>query len=191
MDDDVFVAKTAAHYPSFLYHIDDELVDALRSLFFIWGKDPENPFKEWLNPGCCVGIKPNWVYHDNLNENDLDALVTHTSLIKHVIDLVAVALEGSGTILLIGDAPLQSCNFHALIKRTRISEVVDEVRRRYPGLNVTVEDWRLTTLEKTNAAQRHHSDYDSRISEDYEIVDLGTKSFLADISDYSDKFRVT
>ena len=59
----------------------------------MWGKDPDNPFKEWVGPGARVIIKPNWVRHNSPNEAGLDALVTHAALIKHLIDLVAVALR--------------------------------------------------------------------------------------------------
>src|SRR5918998_1318524 len=175
MKSDVFIVKTERRYPAFPYNFDDHLLKALRSLFSMWGKNPQNPFKEWLRPGGRVVIKPNWVLHHNPNEKGLDALVTHSSLIKHVIDLLAVALEGKGSII-IGDAPLQSCDFQALITRTRVAEVVDEARKKYSSLDVRIEDWRLTVFENLSTAQRRNSNYDSLISRDYEIVDLGANS---------------
>jgi uncharacterized protein (DUF362 family) len=156
----------------------------------MWGKDPENPFKQWIGPGSRVVMKPNWVHHNSPNEENLDALVTHSSLIKHLIDLLAVALKGHGSIL-IGDAPLQECDFQTLVKRSRISEVVTEARRRHPGLEIAVQDWRLTVFERSGGEQRHQADYQSLLSRDYEIIDLGKESFLEDISDYADRFRVT
>jgi uncharacterized protein (DUF362 family) len=190
IDSNVFIVRTGPRYPAFPYRADDSLLNALRSLFSMWGKDPHNPFEEWLRPGGRVVIKPNWVLHDNPNEKGLDALVTHSSLIKNVIDLLAVALEGNGSIV-IGDAPLQSCDFQSLVTRTRVAEVVDEARKKYSSLDVSIEDWRLTLFENASTAQRPNSDYDSLITRDYEIVDLGPNSFLEDISDYADKFRVT
>jgi uncharacterized protein (DUF362 family) len=190
MNNDVFVVRTAAQYPAFPYQMDEHLLMALKALFSIWNKDPQNPFREWLRPGGRVVIKPNWVLHHNPNENGLDALVTHTSLIKYIIDLLAVPLQGNGSII-IGDAPLQSCDFSSLMRQSRIEEVVEEARKRYRGLDIQIQDWRLTVFENFSAAQIHNADYDSSISKDYEIVDLGTNSFLEDISDYADKFRVT
>jgi uncharacterized protein (DUF362 family) len=190
MNSDVFVVRTAAQYPAFPYQMDEHLPMALKALFSIWNKDPQNPFREWLRPGGRVVIKPNWVLHHNPNEKGLDALVTHTSLIKYIIDLLAVPLEGNGSII-IGDAPLQSCDFSSLMRQSRIEEVVEEARKRYSGLDIHIEDWRLTVFENFSAAQIHNADYDSSILKDYEIVDLGTNSFLEDISDYADKFRVT
>jgi len=190
MKSDVFIARTASHYSIFPYERDDQLLAALRTLFSVWGKDPQNPFKDWLAPGARVVIKPNWVHHDSPNEKGLDALVTHTSLIKHLIDLVSVALRGAGSII-VGDAPLQSCDFQTLVKQTRIGEIVEAARRKYSGLNITVNDWRLTFFEGSVGAQTHQADYGRLIGKDYEIIDLATDSFLEDISDYADRFRVT
>src|SRR5215831_655961 len=166
MNSDVFIVQAAPRYPLFPYYLDDQLVAAFRSMFLMWGKDPENPFKQWLVPGASVVIKPNWVQHDDPVENDLDALVTHTSLIKHLIDLAAVALRGTGSIV-IGDAPLQSCDFPTLMTRTRIAEVVDEARRKYSGLNITIEDWRLTVFEQSAVLQRRQVDYERLLSRGY------------------------
>ena len=77
------------------------------------------------------------------------------------------------------------------MKRTRIGEVVDRARRKYAGINITLEDWRLTLFEGSIGAQKHRSDYKTLVSNDYEIIDLSKDSFLEDISDYSDRFRVT
>ena len=190
IDSDVFIVRSVPRYPAFPYDIDDSLLNALRLLFSMWGKDPQNPFKEWLGPGSRVVIKPNWVLHHSPNEKGCDTLVTHTSLIKHIIDLLAIALGGNGSII-IGDAPLQSCDFQALITETRIAEVVNDARKKYPGLDIRIEDWRLTVFENLSAAQKRNADYDNSILKDYQIVDLGADSFLEDISDYADKFRVT
>jgi uncharacterized protein (DUF362 family) len=190
MNNDVFIVKTRPHYPVFPYESADRLLAAMRSLLAMWGKDPDNPFKEWVGSGGRVIIKPNWVHHDSPYENTIDALVTHSSLIKHLIDLVAVSLGKDGAIV-VGDAPIQSCNFDTLVKRTRIAEVIERARRKYANINIALEDWRLTFFEKSAGAQKYRSDYETLVSKDYEIIDLAKESFLEDISDYSDRFRVT
>ena len=190
MNSDVFVVRTAPQYPAFPYAGGDSVLAALQALFGMWGKDPGNPFAEWLTPGGRAVIKPNWVHHSNYEEDHLDSLVTHPSVIKHVLDLLARALDGRGSIV-IGDAPLQSCDFPTLLKRTRITEVVAETRARYPDLEITVEDWRLTVLEDGSAAQVHRAAYDSVMAKNYTLMDLGTASFLEDIADYAERFRVT
>src|SRR2546425_5711522 len=160
MNSDVYIVRTEPRYPVFPYDADSHLQAALRSLFSLWGKDPENPFKDWLGPGGRVVMKPNWVHHNSPNETGLDALVTHSSLLKYLIDLVAVALRGQGSIV-IGDAPLQECDFQTLVQRTRIVEVAKEARGRFPDLDITVQDWRLTVFEKSDATQRRQADYRS------------------------------
>jgi len=190
MNSDVFFVRTAPRYAAFPYETDDPLLEAMRSLFAMWGKDPKNPFKEWVGPGARVVMKPNWVHHNSPNEKSPEALVTHTSLIKHLIDLLAIALKGHGSII-IGDAPLQSCDFQALLKRTRVADLVTEARKKYSGLDIAIEDWRLTLFENLSGAQRQNADYETLIHNDYEIVDLGKTSFLEEISDYADRFRVT
>src|SRR5438132_4185909 len=70
-------------------------------------------------------------------------------------------------------------------------EVVTEARRKYPGLEITVQGWRLTLFGVSDVSQRHHVDYERLVAEDYEVVDMGRESFLEDLSDYADRFRVT
>ena len=38
---------------------------------------------------------------------------------------------------------------------------------------------------------KHHSDYECRVADEYQVIDLGSDSFLEDISDYAERFRVT
>jgi len=190
MKSDVFVVKTAPVYGDGPLAANHPLVSAFRSLFVMWGKDPDNPFSAWVGPGARVVLKPNWVYHESPKEKALDSLVTNSALIRHLIDLLAVALQGRGSIL-VGDAPIQSCDFQSLVTRAGVARVVDDARKKYPGLDIKIEDWRLTILEPFSALQRHQTNYQKAIADDYEIVDLAAASFLEDISDYADKFRVT
>ena len=189
MTNEVLVVESDREYPPYPYEGRTSVARALTSLFTMWGKDPANPFSDWVRPGGRVVIKPNWVHHDNPLERNLDALVTHSSLVKHLIELAARALQGRGSIV-IGDAPLQNCDFAQLVKKSRIGEVVDDCRKAYPHLNIGIEDWRLTLFDGGDAAQRRSAAAD-RISTDYRITDLGSASFLEDIADYADKFRVT
>src|SRR5262249_23761834 len=128
----------------------------------------------------------------------LDCLITHASLIKHVVDFVAVALHGRGSIV-IGDAPLQSCNFQELVGRSQVGEVVRSAEQRYPGVEILLQDWRLTLADRHDVfsewdrpvAQSLRENHESLLFENYQLVDLGTNSFLEDIADYADRFRVT
>src|SRR5436309_1882309 len=100
MNDQVLVVQTEPRYPEFPYaSTETDLARALKSLFSLWGKDPANPFADWIRPGGCALIKPNWVLDSHPFGHTLDCLITHSSLLKYVIDLLAVALDGRGRII--------------------------------------------------------------------------------------------
>jgi uncharacterized protein (DUF362 family) len=150
-----------------------------------------------LAPGGKAVIKPNWVMDVNPNGNTLDSLITHSAIIKHVIDWCAAAMQGEGSIV-IGDCPLQSCDFDRMLRFSRVGDIVDLARRQYPNLDIKLEDWRLTIMrgkagggKDSRRDQLHRADHDERMQRDYALVDLGKESFLEDIAEFSEEFRVT
>jgi uncharacterized protein (DUF362 family) len=167
----------------------------MRRLFAAWGRDPEDPFHGWVEPGGRVTIKPNWVRDFNPDGHDIESLVTHGSLVAAAVGYAARALRGRGRIV-VGDAPLQDCDFAALRAKIGIDAALDEVRRRNPGLEVVVEDWRLTRLSRPAGhggsvwSSGQTVEDDSALA-DYVIVDRGADSFLCDLEDYAERFRVT
>ena len=198
MKPDVYIAAAPPAYGSFPYDRgDDPVRQALGRLWQAWGRRPEDPFQGWVSPGGTVVIKPNWVMDYNPLGHDIESLVTHTSLIRHMIDACAAALEGRGTIV-VGDCPLQGCDFPALMRRGRVTELLELLRRQYPSLRIEVRDWRLTVLHRRGGAntivvsgQTTRSDADAAALDEYDLVDLGRDSFLEEISDYAEYFRVT
>ena len=199
MENNVFIAKTRAEYPKFPYDdFNHSVYQTLRALFKAWGKDADNPFEEWVESGDVVVIKPNWVMDLNPLGYDTNSLITNSAIIKCVIDWAARALDGVGTII-IGDAPLQGCDFEKLVRISRVGELVELARKKYPGIVFELEDWRLTVMRrsdsalavKASAVQRQRDDYDDAVSERCVLVDIGKDSFLEDICDYCEKFRVT
>ncbi|WP_242393335.1 DUF362 domain-containing protein [Anaeromyxobacter oryzisoli] len=198
MTPDVHVVRASeARYPAFPYsRHGGPVAAALGKLFESWGRDPENPFGDLVGPGARIVIKPNWVRHANPLGFDLDSLVTHTSLLQLLVEHAATALEGEGTVV-IGDAPVQGCDFAELRARCRIDEAMAGLRQRHPKLDLRICDWRLTTLAPPGAGglsrgrQALRPDHDESAARDYRLVDLGERSFLEDLSDHSDRFRVT
>jgi len=211
MNNKVVVVKTDDKYPNYPYWSnklypefkddpnfkvdvtkENSLWDAIRSLFFHLGLDEENfnkenwnPFKNFVKEGDTILIKPNWVRDYNpINRKSIDSLITHTSLIKIVIDYVLKAINYNGKII-IGDAPLQNCNFNNLIEKSKIKDLINEYRNLYKNVEFIIEDWRLTVMEN-KIYQRV-----KEISNKYKIIDLKEKSFLDEIVDYRKKFRVT
>lgn len=195
MNDAVLVAKTGPTYPSSPGEADrSALGEAFRGLFRAWGKDPENPFAGMAPEGGLAVIKPNWVADANARTAPIDCLVTHPAIVYLAMHWAARALNGRGQIV-VGDAPLQSCQFEELMRQTGVRELAAQVGREYPGLKISVEDWRLTTLEggdedHLDLVQSHQSVKPSD-PDRYRLCDLGQTSFLEEISDYAERFRVS
>jgi uncharacterized protein (DUF362 family) len=186
----VFLVQTESSYPASSYPArDDALSGAFRALWQAWGLDRDNPFQQWVAPGGRVVIKPNWVMDFHPHGHGLDALITHSALLGHVVEAAARALDGRGTVV-IGDAPLQRCDFAALLERSGVGEVVREAKRRYPALEILIEDWRLTVLEEAGGRRAAGSSADLAAGK-YVLMDLARDSFLEEIADYADRFRVT
>jgi len=197
LNHDVYVVDTEPAYPKPPYGDDTPLKRALARLFVTWGLDSENPFERWLSPGGSALIKPNWVRDYNPLGHDLDSLISHASVMKYLIDFLVRALEGKGTIV-IADAPLQNCDFPNLQKRSGFEQMIERARSEHSGIEFIVEDWRLTVFHQQNWLSSWKTrkiqdtlDDGKREIDRYRLVDLGTESFLEEISDHSDLFRVT
>ena len=114
-----------------------------------FGRPTWNPLRSFIGPGQRALIKPNWVLHSNPLDESIESLVTHTSLIRAMIDYLILALDREGSIE-IADAPLQGCNFNDLMRRNRIVELIDDYRKRFPGITFAILDLRKTVLYQWN-----------------------------------------
>jgi uncharacterized protein (DUF362 family) len=188
-------------YPEYKYSeisiSGNEIYAEVRKLFVDLGLDVKNfgtpdwnPLGEFIHPGQKVLIKPNWVMDNNPIDSDITSLITHTSLIRTVIDYCLIALKGSGTIT-VGDASLQTANFEKIRRITNIDNLVEYYNNEKTGILIQVSDMRLekavfnpvtytvTGLEKVNSVK------------DFYPVDLGNSSYLSAISDKFENYRVT
>ena len=171
-----------------------------------FGSPSWNPLGAWIRPGDRVLVKPNWVMHRHPEQERLgldvarDCLVTHPSVLRAVLDYVQLALRGEGRIVL-ADAPLQGCDFDALLRRSHVPELVDHfARMRRDGAGspspvpVEVDDLRLevaverASLGGVGATFRKELRDETRA---HAIVDLDEWSALEPISAGSRAFRVT
>lgn len=125
----------------------------VREAFYLLGMDKENfGTKEWnplgdiINPGNTVLIKPNLVHHKN-PAGSTECMYTQASVVAPVIDYVCIALKGIGKIV-IGDAPVQECDFDILCEESGYKQLVDEYKRR--NVDIELLDFRgiKTTVEK-------------------------------------------
>ncbi len=168
----------------------------LRQLFRRSGFDEENfSTKKWnplgviIKPGQKVLIKPNLVRHLHLTGGNYQAVVTHASLVRCVLDYVAIALKGKGQIV-VGDAPVQSTNFELLLQKTGLKDVCRDVSNTW-NMPIKVVDFRRSSVvlndsHRVTKAQNLSGDPDG-----YSKVNLSTNSNLMPIIDDYHNFRVT
>lgn len=68
-----------------------------------FGTDSWNPLGDLIKPGDKVLIKPNFVNHHNSSGGGTDCLITQGAVIRPLIDYAALAMNGTGRLIL-GDA---------------------------------------------------------------------------------------
>lgn len=149
-----------------------------------YGSAEWNPLGALVREGGTVLVKPNWVLHKNLGGKGMDCMVTHPSVLRAVLEYVFLARPGR---VVLGDAPLQGCDFEALMGWGGLGEVIDVFRKR--GLPLEVADFRRTVSDATSGLQ--HVRENVREEGRYVTVDVGEDSFLEEISADWKRFRVT
>jgi len=164
---------------------------ALHQLFRTWRLDLDhygtsawNPLAAFIPSGSKIVIKPNWVFHENQRGAGLDCLITHSSVIEAVAKYVGLTNPAQ---LIIGDAPIQGCDFAQLRKLAGIDEAADRLRQR--GLQFSIADFRRTILKDNSLG--HERSEGVRDLENFVLFDLGEDSLLESLSGDADKFRVT
>ncbi|HEY3175133.1 MAG TPA: DUF362 domain-containing protein [Candidatus Polarisedimenticolia bacterium] len=189
------------HYPELhteVWHLDPAnrvyagVREALRLLGFDteWYGTPHwNPLSALVRPGDRVVIKPNLVRHFHGDGLRLDALITHGSVVRAVLDYVILALKGRGDIT-IGDSPLQYADFPTAVEGSGLARVVEDARR-YAGVEIRLVDFRRTRSEKRGGIimTRLPNDGDPG---GYRVVDLKGGSRFAGLEESrTRRFRVT
>lgn len=172
------------------------IYDMIRSVFIRlgfdagnFGTDAWNPLEHIIQPGMTVLLKPNMVlsWHPAKPGENLDSLITHPSVVRAVMDYVAIALGGNGRII-VGDAPLQSCDFKTLLKAQGYEAIVDFYASQ--GITVSFVDFR----QIASVYNAHHILETVCINGDplgYKTVDMGDKSAHVPVRRRSSRFRVT
>jgi uncharacterized protein (DUF362 family) len=186
----ISIVKTDIKYPEFPYEQNSSLYTGLLDLLEGLGLPRENPFSYYISSGQTALIKPNWVRDRNPLGFNIESLISHSALIKYLIDLLSIAMNGKGKII-IADAPLQNCHFENLKKQNHIEEIIKNAKNKFPNLDILLEDWRVTTMGGSSQNIQNYRLTEDGLLNEYEIVDLGKESFLEEISEYADRFRVT
>jgi len=153
-----------------------------------WSNE-KGPFGRVIPAGARVLIKPNLVLHRNEDprfpgQEGIECLVTHASLIRAAGE---AALRTGAAEVLVGDAPIQGCNFEELVQVTGLEKWSQELRARDARFK-GVHDFRRTTcvllhgvrVAAENLQPENH----------FTLFDLGRESLLEPISTSDNRFRV-
>jgi uncharacterized protein (DUF362 family) len=131
-----------------------------------------------------VLLKPNWVHDRNQGPWGLEPLVTHGAIIRAVAEEL---LAGPVSEVMIGDAPLQLCDFQKLVADTGVGRWAGEVARRDPRLREP-RDFRRTRSTLEDGLRVAH---EAQLPLDqFVLFDLGKDSLLEPIT-VAGQFRVT
>jgi len=168
---------------------------AVRNTFYYMGYDKENfgtpfwnPLKEFINPGDTVLLKPNLVMHQNGNAKyGMDCVITNPSIIRVVADYALLALNNTGK-LIIGDAPIQECNFEKLVEQQGVNRIRDFYDKYSKCENIELVDFRnYRSMWKNNILESVHNSDDLGVT-----VNLSNESEFAGLSaERIEKLRIT
>lgn len=189
--------RPSKSYPEYLFDevecLENEAYDMVRQGLHLMGLDDEhyggvewNPLKEIVKPGDFVVIKPNLVMDVNRQGGGTECLYTHPSVVAPVIDYVLIALQGNGEIV-VGDAPMQGCDFQRLIRDSGYKNMIDFYRNK-TSVKITLADFRDLHSVKVNGILRYEmNEASSGIK-----IDLGRESEFANEDEYFYKnMRIT
>lgn len=150
--------RPSSIYPEYIFEEkadrhENRVYDMIRKGFEMLGLDEEhfgkrewNPLGKLIQPGDTVVLKPNMVLHTNGSECGTDCLYTHPSVVAAMVDYVLIAQKGLGKIV-IGDAPVQECEFDKLIKQSGYDIICDFYKQK--GIDIELVDFRnIKTYEK-------------------------------------------
>jgi uncharacterized protein (DUF362 family) len=172
-------------YPAPFSH-DDPVSAGLRRLAeqMQWA-DERVPFGRIIPRGGRVVIKPNLVLHQNLGSGGLDPLVTHPSLIRATVEAV---LRTDAAEVVVGDAPLQSCDFSALLHATGLDSWASDLAKKEPRFK-GIRDFRRTKCVVTHGVRT--ATEDCQPEERFALFNLAQESLLEPITDGRGRFRVS
>jgi uncharacterized protein (DUF362 family) len=146
--------------------------------------DGDNLFGRAIPAGARVLVKPNLVLHENEGPWGIEPLVTHASIIEAVVE---AALQANPSRVVVGDAPIQSCNFERLVERTGLAgwaAALAACDARFGG----VRDFRRTTCVVNHGVRVAAENVQPE--DHFVLFDLGPESLLEPITDSRHGFRV-
>ncbi|MFZ2055099.1 MAG: DUF362 domain-containing protein, partial [Candidatus Aminicenantales bacterium] len=120
-----------------------------------FGTDQWNPLGQIVRPGNRVLIKPNLVTPRHyLGGGAISSSIVHGSVLRPLIDYSALALGGSGPIL-IADNPVESADFDTLMQLTGIEQMVGALKAGGRG-DIQAIDLRPKVLRESKSGRFHY-----------------------------------
>ncbi|MBX3243159.1 MAG: DUF362 domain-containing protein [Acidobacteria bacterium] len=166
---------------------DNELRAAIEntSKLLNWFDPSRGCYGNVIPKGSKVVIKPNFVLHYNQGTDNLLPLITNGQIIKIIVEEV---LKSSPKHVLVGDAPVQGCDFTSLLHSSDLTEWADDLKKRDERF-LGVFDFRRTISLFTKGIRIPSEDV--RPLDEYVLFNLGEDSLLEDITTHQKLFRVT
>lgn len=180
----VEVPENAYHEEASAASIVSDAIDRLASDLG-WALAGKGAFGGVIRPGARVLIKPNFVLHYNQGNGGMDPMITHQSVVQAV---VKATLQADAAEVIVGDAPIQTADFSALLESTGLgswAEALTKADSRFRG----IRDFRRTTAKYTNGIRV--AEENILPEDEFVLFDLGSDSLLEPITDEKDDFRVT
>ncbi len=158
----------------------------IRQALVGWGLGrtfPEAPLADIIPPGSHVLLKPNWVLHKNEGTGGLDCLYTHPVFLLVALKEILAARPAHVTV---GDAPIQSCDFDAVVTPELRSQI-ESLCKKF-GVSVEILDFRRTI--QTGGVFKSSVATSVREEDRYIFFDLGHDSLLEPLCEHNNNFRV-
>jgi uncharacterized protein (DUF362 family) len=115
-----------------------------------FGTPAWNPLGELVRPGDRVVIKPNFVRHYHRLGQPLECVITHSSILRPIMDYVYIALKGKGEIV-VADSPQGDANWEKLIEANGVRSLF-EFYGKFNTADLLIE---LRDLRKEWTVYRH------------------------------------
>lgn len=150
-----------------------------------WVAGERGPLGQVIERGAKVVIKPNFVMHENSGPGGMAPLLTHRSLVQAATEAVLLAQPAE---VMVGDAPLQGCDFDLLLKNAELVEWSHYLQRqdsRFKG----IRDFRRTVATFVDGVRI--ADENALPEDRFVLFDLVGESLLEPITSDNPAFRVT
>jgi uncharacterized protein (DUF362 family) len=173
-------------YPSALASVEMREAIGRLAAMLEWNLDDgRGAFGGVIPDSAKVVVKPNWVMHENQGPWGIEPLLTHASVVATVVEGVLQARPSS---VILGDAPLQSCDFDRLLDETGIGWWAARLADRDPRF-AGVRDFRRTRCVYENGVRR--AEEDLLPLDQFVLFDLAHESLLEPVTTERAAFRVT